>query len=68
MQVLAFSTTASGRWRWRIVNYGGEMIEESREQYPTIAEAVTQGTGRLTEMSVQDISRMERSFSPRRGR
>jgi hypothetical protein len=68
MQVLAFSTTASGRWRWRIVNYGGEMIEESREQYPTIAEAVTQGTGRLTEMNVQDISRMERSFSPRRGR
>ena len=68
MQVLAFSTTASGRWRWRIVNYGGEMIEESQEQYPTIAEAVTQGTGRLTEMNVQDISRMERSFSPRRGR
>jgi hypothetical protein len=68
MQVLAFSTTSSGAWRWRIVNYGGEMIEESREQYPTIAEAVSQGAGRLTEMNVQDISRMDRSFSPRRGR
>ena len=68
MQVLAFSTTPSGGWRWRIVNYVGEMLEESRAEYPTIAAAVVQGRERLTEMNVQDISRMERSFSPRRNR
>jgi hypothetical protein len=44
------------------------MLEESRDQYPTIAAAVAQGAERLTEMNVQDISRMDRSFSPRRGR
>jgi len=69
MQVLAFSTTTPSRgWRWRIVNYVGEMLEESRDQYPTIAAAVAQGAERLTEMNVQDISRMERSFPPRRNR
>jgi hypothetical protein len=68
MQVLAFSTTPSGGWRWRIVNYGGEMLEESRGEYPTIAAAVVQGRERLTEMNVQDISRMDRSFIPRRRR
>ena len=69
MQVLAFSTTTPSQgWRWRIVNYVGEMLEESRDQYPTIAAAVAQGAERLTEMNVQDISRMDRSFSPRRGR
>jgi hypothetical protein len=68
MQVLAFSTTPSGGWRWRIVNYTGEMLEESRDEYPTIAAAVAQGTERLAEMNVQDISRLDRSFSPRRSR
>ena len=68
MQVLAFSTTPGGGWRWRIVNYGGEMLEESRGEYPPIAAAVVQGRERLTEMNVQDISRMDRSFSTRRSR
>ena len=69
MQVLAFSTTTPSQgWRWRIVNYVGEMLEESRDQYRTIPAAVAQGAERLTEMNVQDISRMDRSFSPRRGR
>ena len=68
MQVLAFSTTSSGGWRWRIVNYAGEMLEESREPYPSIAAAVAQGTGRLTEMNVEDLSRMDRSVTFRRSR
>ena len=47
MQVIAFSTPTSSDWRWRIVNYGGEMLEESRGEYPTIAAAVVQGRERL---------------------
>ena len=66
MQVLAFSTGSDGTWRWRITNYAGETIEESRQPYPTIAAAVAQGAGRLTEMNADDLSRMDRSYSHRR--
>ncbi len=40
MQVTAFSTTAAPDWRWRIVNYAGELVEESHETFPTIAGAL----------------------------
>ncbi len=56
MQVAAFSTPGSPNWRWRIVNYAGEMVEESRETFPTIASAVAQGTKRLVELNVVDRS------------
>ncbi|MBI5628499.1 MAG: hypothetical protein HY953_06230 [Candidatus Rokubacteria bacterium] len=71
MQVAAFSTPASPSWRWRIVNYAGELVEESRETFPTIAAAVAQGTKRLIEMNVVDRSepvRGYRSTSHLRGR
>ena len=29
MQVVAFSTPTDPSWRWRIVNYAGEVIAES---------------------------------------
>ncbi|MEK7387121.1 MAG: hypothetical protein AABZ83_11820 [candidate division NC10 bacterium] len=71
MQVTAFSTPARPEWRWRIVNYAGEMVEESRETFPTIAAAVARGTRRLIEMNVVDRSepvRGYRSTSHLRGR
>jgi len=44
MQVTAFSTPRKPDWRWRIVNYAGETIQESRDSFPTIAAAVARGT------------------------
>jgi hypothetical protein len=71
MQVTAFSTPMDPKWRWRIVNYAGETLEESRETFPTIATAVAQGTKRLLEMNIVDRSvavRSHRSTSHLRGR
>jgi len=53
---------AESRWRWRIVNYAGEVIEESSETFVTIASAVAQGTKRLTQMNVVDNSQPVRTF------
>ena len=71
MQVVAFSTPSSGRWRWRIVDDAGEMLEESREPFLTTPEAVAQGTKRLAQMNVVDrsaVPRLYRSFARPRGR
>ena len=62
MQVVAFSTPARPDWRWRIVNYAGEVIEESRATFRTIAIAVEDGTRRLAEMNVVDRSTPARIF------
>jgi hypothetical protein len=56
MQVTAFSTPAQPDWRWRIVSYAGEIIEESRDVFPTIAAAVAAGTTRLLKMDIIDRS------------
>jgi hypothetical protein len=56
MQVVAFSTPRDPLWRWRIVNYAGETIEESRETFPTIAGAVEVGSKRLRRMDIVDTS------------
>ncbi len=61
MNVLAFSTPPNLDWRWRIVNYAGEMIEESQASFPTIAGAVAEGRKRLLEMNSPDRS-VPRSF------
>jgi len=71
MQVTAFSTPSRPDWRWRIVNYAGEILEESRESFPTIAKAVAEGTARLVSLNVVDRSlptRMWRSTSHLRNR
>jgi hypothetical protein len=71
MQVAAFSTPDNPSWRWRIVNYAGEVIEESHDTFPTIASAVAHGTKRLVQMNVVDRSvavRTHRSTSHLRGR
>lgn len=62
MQVTAFSTAARPDWRWRIVNFAGEVIAESREEFPTIAAALARGTKRLIRMHIVD-----RSTEPPRG-
>jgi hypothetical protein len=56
VQVVAFSTPQDPLWRWRIVNYAGELVEESRETFPTIAGALEQGSKRLRVMDVVDNS------------
>ena len=51
------STPQDGaRWRWRIVNYAGEIVEESRETFATIASAVEHGSKRLAQMGGVDNS------------
>lgn len=52
MQVGAFSTPGAPDWRWRIVNYAGETIEESPKSFPTIALAMKDGRTRLLKMDV----------------
>ena len=63
MQVTAFAKPDDSRWRWRIVNYAGSVIEESSETFPTITSAVASGTERLVTLNVVD-----RSQPPRRWR
>ena len=57
VQVAAVSTPEDGsRWRWRIVNYAGEVIEESSGTFPTIGTAVEHGSKRLSQIDVVDNS------------
>jgi hypothetical protein len=65
MQVGAFSSPSSPGWRWRIVDYAGAIIEESRELFPTIAVAVANGTKRLVQMNVVDHSVAPRLYRTR---
>jgi hypothetical protein len=66
MQVTAFSTPLRPDWRWRIVNYAGEILEESRDSFPTIASAVAKGTQRLVQMNVVDRSTPVRGWHARK--
>jgi hypothetical protein len=56
MQVIAFSTPSRPDWRWRIVNYAGEVVEESLRSFSSIATAVAGGQGRLRELGNHDVS------------
>jgi hypothetical protein len=47
VNVLAFSTPRAPDWRWRIVDAGGETLEESWASFPTMALAMVAGTARL---------------------
>ena len=44
MNVFAFSTPRASDWRWRIVDYGGETLEESATGFSTLALAMAAGT------------------------
>jgi hypothetical protein len=52
MQVGAFAVAGDSGWRWRIVNYAGETVEESRAGFATIALAVADGRRRLVQLDV----------------
>jgi len=56
MQVIAFATPAHPEWRWRIVDYAGQMVEESYAVFPTIAAAVDAGAERLVKLDTVDRS------------
>jgi hypothetical protein len=47
MYVTAFSTPRYPRWRWRITDINGAVIEESGNGFDTISASVTAGTERL---------------------
>ena len=57
MQVVAISTPRNPEWRWRIMNYGGEILEESQAAFPSIAAAVAAGNERLMSMDAVDVRR-----------
>ncbi len=63
MQVIAVATRTNAEWRWRIVNYAGEMVEESSAAFATIGDAVTAGSKRLQQMDVVDRSTRPRAYS-----
>ena len=52
MDVVAISIPSEVGWRWRIVNYTGEVVEESRGTFATIAAALASGAGRLPAIDV----------------
>ena len=62
MHVMAFSTPARPDWRWRIVNNAGEVIEESKSTFGTIATAVAEGTRRLGQLNLTDRSVRPKPF------
>ena len=62
MQVLAFSTPARPDWRWRIVSYSGEVVEESNQTFASISIAVTDGTRRMNELNVEDLTQRSSSY------
>jgi hypothetical protein len=57
MQVVAISSPRHPEWHWRIMNYAGEVIEESQGGFPSIAAAVAAGKVRLTSMDALDLRR-----------
>lgn len=62
MDVLAFSTPNQRDWRWRIVDYRGDTVEESAAVFRTIAEAVAEGAVRMRNHADRDIGAPARSF------
>lgn len=69
MQVAAVATARDRGWRWRIVNYAGEVVEESTEVFGSIAAAVREGSARLVTLNVVDRSEPARPWRrvPHRG-
>jgi len=63
VNVVAFSTPLHPSWRWRIVNYAGEVMEESEASFPSIHSAVTHGTKRMENMNAIDRSTRPAPYS-----
>jgi hypothetical protein len=62
MQVTAFSTPERPEWRWRIVSYAGETVEESRETFATISAALERGSERMRQMNADDTTPPSRNW------
>jgi hypothetical protein len=54
MNVFAVSTSSGGEWRWRIVGYQGETLEESGSRFTTMAEALAAGADQLQVLRDRD--------------
>jgi hypothetical protein len=54
MYVTAFSNPRQPRWRWRITDINGGIVEESQNGFDAISAAVTAGTERLARVDGQD--------------
>ena len=69
MHVIAFSSSARPEWRWRLMTYAGDIVEESREVFGTIAAAISAGAIRSEELRVRSLSRpvLEYAASLHRG-
>jgi hypothetical protein len=64
VQIAAFSVPGRPGWRWRLVDYSGEMVEESRETFPTIGAAVADGKDRLAKQDVVDRLKPLSAYRP----
>jgi len=64
VQITAFSVPAHPGWRWRLVNYAGEMVEESHQTFETIGTAVADGKVRLAQMDGVDRSKPLSAYRP----
>jgi hypothetical protein len=62
MQVAAVATPRERGWRWRIVNYAGEVVEESTDVFGTIAAAIAHGSAHLVTLNVVDRSEVTRPW------
>jgi hypothetical protein len=62
MQVAAVARAEDRGWRWRIVNYAGDVIEESTDVFGSIAAAVAQGSARLVKLNIVDRSEPTRPW------
>ena len=57
MTVVAFSTSSRPEWRWRLVDYNSQTLEESSSSFPSIADAVAAGTARVQQHADRDRQR-----------
>ena len=68
IDVVAIS--AEKGWRWRIVGHDGEVVEQSREIFATIAAALVSGAGRrqAIDVALPTVARGWKRWMPRRER
>lgn len=57
MNIVAVSTPTSSGWRWRIVDYAGQVVEESHARFASIAIAIAEGTAHLRSREDLDAGR-----------
>jgi hypothetical protein len=60
MTAVAFSISGTTGWRWRIVNDGGETLQESHSVFATLALALEEGRERLRDHAEQTVPLLRR--------